>query len=140
MTQTNIKIQIPQGELTFRASRSAGPGGQNVNKLNTKITLFFNVAQSSYLSDWQKRRIAEKLAGRISSDGSIIIVSQRNRSQLANRIDAMEKLNLLLTNALKTNRSRKKTRPSRASIERRLVTKKKRGFLKKQRGAKIDMQ
>lgn len=132
-----INIQIPENELSFKASRSAGPGGQNVNKLSTKITLLFKVAESSYLTDWQKSRVAKKLINRISSDGTLIVTSQRHRSQLANRIDATEKLNQMLADAMKTKPPRIKTRPSRSSIEKRLKQKKQRSETKKFRSGKI---
>ncbi len=135
MPLSNIRIHIPEDEFIVKASRSSGPGGQSVNKLNTKITLFFNLAESGYLTDIQKRTILQKLSGRITSDGNIIISSQHSRSQLSNRIDATAKLNLLLSNALKPARPRRPTHPSRGSIERRLSAKRRRSHLKRLRSS-----
>jgi len=131
------EIQIPESELRFKASRSTGPGGQNVNKLSTKVTLLFNIEKSKYLTGWQKQLITKKLINRINSQGTLIVNSQRRRSQLANRIDAIEKLNQLLNDAVKKKPPRIKTRPSRSSIEKRLKQKKIRSQTKKFRSAKI---
>ena len=137
MIPPNSKIELPQDELAFRASRSSGPGGQNVNKLSTKVTVLFKISDSQYLSDSQKRLIAKKLVPRISSDGVIAVSSQKSRSQLDNRNDAIERLNQILTSALKVQKRRIKTTPSRGSVRKRLEAKKRRGALKSQRAKKF---
>jgi len=129
-------IQLPQEELVFKVSRSSGPGGQNVNKVNTRVTVFFDVASSTYFSDAQKKRILKQLASRASKAGVIHAVSQRHRSQKANRKAAVERLCLLLEEALRTRAVRKKTRVPRWAKERRLEEKKKRSELKRQRAEK----
>ena len=103
-------ISIPDGEVTFTASRSGGPGGQNVNKVSSKVTLAFHPGGSVALSDDQKRRIAERLATRINNDGILQVVSQRTRSQEMNRTDAIERFAELLRQALTPRRPRLKTR------------------------------
>ncbi len=100
-------------ELTFRASRSSGPGGQNVNKVNTRIELRFNVANSLLLSPEQKALLTEKLKNRISADGDLIIAAQESRSQLENKKIAIEKFYLLLQKAFAPQKARKRFRLSR---------------------------
>jgi ribosome-associated protein len=127
---------IPESELVFKASRSSGPGGQNVNKLNTRVTVLFDVAGSPSLSDEQKQQVLIGLSTRIDHSGILHVVSQKHRSQEANRRAAVERLQELVGNALKPKPVRKKTRPPRAARERRLQDKKQRGALKHQRTGK----
>ena len=133
MTKPKGKIRIPENELRFRTSRSAGPGGQNVNKLNTKVTVLFTPTASQYFTPAQKRLITKKLAGRIRLDGTIGVSSQRNRSQRANKLAAVERLTELIQNALKKPPLRKKTKPTISSVQKRLAAKKRRSLLKQQR-------
>jgi ribosome-associated protein len=126
-------IFIRDDELVFRASRSGGPGGQNVNKLNTRITLFFDVANCESFSDVQKRRILTRLSTRTDKNGVIRVVSQRFRTQKANRTAAVERLQQLLAGALKTRPVRKKTRIPFAVKQRRFEEKRRRSLLKQQR-------
>jgi ribosome-associated protein len=126
-------IFIREDELIFRASRSGGPGGQNVNKVNTRITLFFDVANCESFSDVQKRRILSRLATRADKNGLIRVASQRFRTQKANRRAAVERLQQLLAEALKTRPVRKKTRIPYAAKQRRLEEKRRRSLLKQQR-------
>ncbi len=107
-------------ELTFRASRSSGPGGQNVNKVNTRIELRFNVANSVLLSLEQKALLSEKLKNRISADGDLIIAAQESRSQAANKKIATEKFYLLLQKAFAPQKARKRFRLSREHKQKRL--------------------
>jgi len=127
------KTTIPESELAFRTSRSAGPGGQNVNKLNTRVTVLFDVAGSPSLSDEQKRRIRSRLSTRIDKRGVLQVVSQKHRSQEANRRAAVERLQQLLQDALKRRPVRKATTPTVGARERRLKKKKERSHLKRQR-------
>lgn len=126
-------IFITEDELVFKASRSSGPGGQNVNKLNTKITLLFNIAESGSFSDSQKNLLLKRLAGRVDNDGFIHVVSQKFRSQQANRIAAVERLQKLLAGALKVETIRKKTQATYASKQKRLEQKKRKSRIKSQR-------
>jgi ribosome-associated protein len=111
------------GELHYSASRSSGPGGQNVNKVSTKMELRFHVASSLVLTDEEKAIIAEKLASRINSAGELVLVSQTERSQLQNKEKVTEKFHALIIKALTPRKKRTPTRPSRASKEERLEVK-----------------
>jgi ribosome-associated protein len=133
MIKITDNISIRDDELIFKASRSAGPGGQNVNKVNTRITLFFDVSNCDSFSDVQKRRILSRLATRADKNGLLRIVSQRFRTQSANRRAAVERLQQLLADALKTRPVRKKTRIPYAAKLRRLEQKRQRSQLKRQR-------
>ncbi|HCO93193.1 MAG TPA: aminoacyl-tRNA hydrolase [Phycisphaerales bacterium] len=127
---------INNDELVFKASRSSGPGGQNINKVNTRVTLFFDVANCPSLSDWQKQRILARLATRTDKNGVLRVVSQKFRTQRANRNAAVERLQQLLTDALKTRPIRKKSKISYAAKQRRLEQKRRRSLLKQQRAKK----
>lgn len=112
-------------ELHFSASRSSGPGGQNVNKVNTRVELRFHVGSSLLLSEEEKALVLEKHAKKINSVGELILVSQTERSQLKNKKKVIEKFYLILTSALTPRKKRKPTKPSLASKEERLETKRK---------------
>jgi len=129
-------VLIPMGEFEFRYARSSGPGGQNVNKLSTKVWVFFNVNDCESLTEQQKKRITKKLATRIDKGGNIRVVCQRHRSQAANKQAAVLRLEELLTEALKKAKPRKKTKPTAASKERRLKAKKITSQIKNQRSKK----
>ncbi|MHC4545462.1 MAG: alternative ribosome rescue aminoacyl-tRNA hydrolase ArfB [Planctomycetota bacterium] len=136
MIEITDGVFISEEELVFKASRSGGPGGQNVNKVNTRVTLFFDVAGYDGFSNMQKQRILARLSTRADKDGVIRVVSQKFRTQKANRRAAVERLQELLRTALKTKPMRKKTKvPERARL-RRLEEKKRRSMLKKQRAEK----
>jgi ribosome-associated protein len=136
MIEITKDISINEDELVFRASRSGGPGGQNVNKVNTRITLFFDVAGCQALSDTQKQRILARLSTRADKDGIIRVVSQKFRTQKANRRAVVERLQELLRAALKTKPVRKKTKVPEWARLRRLEEKKRRSILKRQRAEK----
>jgi ribosome-associated protein len=136
MIEITDEISINEDELVFKVSRSSGPGGQNVNKLNTRVTLFFDVANCGSLSDLQKRRILTRLSSRADKNGVLRVVSQKFRTQRANRKAAVERLQQLLTDALKTRPVRKKSKVPYAAKQRRLEEKRKRSLLKKQRSVK----
>lgn len=107
-------------EFTFTASRSGGPGGQNVNKVSTKVELRFDVLHSIILTEKEKEIIQSKLFSKINSEGELILVSQSERTQLLNKERVIEKFYLLLTKALTPAKKRKPTRPSQAAKEKRL--------------------
>ena len=113
-----------ESELVVKAVRSGGPGGQNVNKVSTKIQLYFNVAQSQGLTDEERLRITQKLSSRISADGILTVHSDLTRSQLKNRGKAMSRLFELLEQALIVEKPRKVRRVPKAAVEKRLKAKK----------------
>ncbi len=107
-------------EFVYSTSRSSGPGGQSVNKVNTKVEVRFHIDSSECLSENEKKIIHKKLENKISSEGFIILTSQEERSQIKNRSLAEQKMLLLIKNALKKKKKRIPTRPSRKSVEKRL--------------------
>jgi len=133
MIEITAGLAIPEGELSFAASRSGGPGGQNVNKVATRITLAFDVAGSPSLTDEQKALIRTRLATRISREGVLRVVSQRHRTQGGNRRAALERFIELLRGALAEEVPRVPTRPHRASRDRRVASKKLHARLKESR-------
>ncbi len=112
-----------QREYKFSASRSSGPGGQNINKVSTKIELRFNIQKSALLDDTEKKIISERLSNRTNLEGELIIVSQTERSQFKNRERAIERFYQMLNKALKPEKKRIKTAPTQASKEKRLEEK-----------------
>jgi ribosome-associated protein len=133
MTSEDLKNRIPESEFLVLTSRSSGPGGQNVNKVNTKVEIHFNVQLSSGLSASEKELICKNLKNRINSAGELVVKSQSERTQLRNRKKAFEKLLFLLTAALIEKAERKPTAPSGKSKAERLNEKKKRSRIKKLR-------
>lgn len=111
-------------ELQISCSRSSGPGGQNVNKVNSKVEIRFDINASQVFSTEQKEILLIKLASRVNSEGILRVVSQKHRSQLSNKEEAINKLNAIILKALTPAKRRKKTNPTKASIARRLNDKK----------------
>ncbi len=138
MIEIKNNISISKEELVFRFSRSGGPGGQNVNKVNTRVTVLFDAANCKSFSGEQKRRILKRLTTRANKNGVIRVVSQRHRTQKANRAAAVERLGELLREALKKRSVRKKTAVPERAKQKRLEEKKRRSMLKKQRTLSID--
>ncbi len=129
----NPQVAIPVSELRYVFSRSSGPGGQNVNKVNTRVTLLFDLAACEALTDAQRSRVARRLTGWMGRDGVLRVVSSRHRTQVANRRAATERFVALLAEALVKPKPRIKTRVTRGAIERRLRHKAQRSQLKRQR-------
>lgn len=102
------------GELSFAASRSSGPGGQNVNKVNTKVTLKWDVVRSAIINEEQKALLIKKLASKLTTDGVLLVSAQEKRSQLQNKEEAMGKLDELLAKAFHKKKIRKPSKPSKA--------------------------
>jgi len=136
MIEITDKIFISKDELIFKTSRSSGPGGQNVNKVSTRVTLLFDVASCDSLSNVQKQRILERLATRADKNGVVRVVSQKFRAQRANRTAAVERLCQLLREALKTQPVRKQTKVPNYAQKKRMEEKKQRSLLKQQRAKK----
>jgi ribosome-associated protein len=133
MASDSIKTRDFSGELTYSASRSGGPGGQNVNKVSTKVELRFNIPESALLNDAEKERLLQKLANQINSAGELILVSQSERSQLKNKEKVTEKFYQLLDKALRVPKKRLRTAPTKASREKRLEGKKIQSQIKESR-------
>ncbi|MCX6249433.1 MAG: alternative ribosome rescue aminoacyl-tRNA hydrolase ArfB [Bacteroidetes bacterium] len=110
-------------EMVFSASRSSGPGGQNVNKVSTKVELRFNVVNSTLLTQDEKTLVMKKLGTRINQEGELVLVSQRERTQLKNKHSVIAKFNELLIKALTPRKKRKPTKPSAEVKEKRLEEK-----------------
>jgi ribosome-associated protein len=121
----NELIEHLKGELTFKTSRSGGKGGQNVNKVSSKVELDFNVMSSAFLSEEQKILLYKKLAARINKEGVLQVISQTDRSQLGNKEIAITIFKQLLQIAFKPEKKRKPTKPSKGAKEKRIETKKK---------------
>ncbi|MCL5997341.1 MAG: aminoacyl-tRNA hydrolase [Chloroflexi bacterium] len=129
----NESVRIPYADLTFRFTRSSGPGGQHVNKSETAVELLFDLANTPHLTDAERALAMQRLASYLDSDGVLHPVSQSMRSQLKNREDVVQRFVALLRQALIPPRRRRATRPSRAAHERRLARKRRIGEIKRQR-------
>lgn len=134
MTLTaQVKNKEVTNELEFSTSRSGGPGGQNVNKVNSKVSLRFDVPKSEILSEEDKAKISEKLANRMSNEGVLIITAQHSRSQLKNKEAAIAKFNELMEKAFQRKKIRRRTKPSKGAVQKRLTSKKIQSEKKKMR-------
>ena len=133
-----MAIRIPRQRIETRFSRSSGPGGQHVNKTATKAEIRFVVADADWIPAPVRRRLSEQESGRISKDGTLIVTSEKTRSQSDNLEDCFQKLAAMLARASVRPKTRKKTRPTRASKERRLEGKRQRASAKKQRSWRPD--
>ena len=137
MPQIRPDLNIPDQELSFTFSRSSGPGGQHVNKVNSRVTLWFDLEASPSLSDRQKARLRQRLATRINKEGRLWLVAFASRSQHANREAALVRFANLLSDALDEDRPRFATKIPRASRQNRLDAKKHRANIKGQSRRKV---
>ena len=133
MLTINDKISIPPREFEFSYSRSPGPGGQNVNKVNTKVTLRWNLQKSDSVDATFKQRIAKLYPRRINKEGELVVISHRYRDQGRNIADALSKLRELVLSATVIKKPRKKTLPGRAAKKRRLDNKRRNSEKKQSR-------
>jgi ribosome-associated protein len=132
----NESLSIPRSELDVRVSRSSGAGGQHVNKTSSRVEIFWNIRNSSAPTEEQRARLMEKLASRMTTDGSIRVVASDMRSQSRNRELAEERLAELIGRALIVPKRRKPTKPTRAAKEARLESKKRQSHKKRERSKK----
>lgn len=133
LLEIDESLTLPRAELTYRATRSGGPGGQHVNTSSTRVELTWNVDASPSLSEAQRARIREKLANRISGDGVLLLAASEHRSQHQNREAVTERFVELVRRSLIVPKARKKSRASRAAREARLHAKRRRSELKRSR-------
>ncbi|MBI85813.1 MAG: aminoacyl-tRNA hydrolase [Planctomycetaceae bacterium] len=129
----NRQIRVPLEEFEFRYDRSSGPGGQNVNKVNSKVTLRWSVVNSTSLPEEVRARLLQKFGGRITKNGEIVVASQRYRDQPRNQEDCLEKVRKMLEQVATAPKRRKPTKPTRGSRERRLKDKRVRSDTKRGR-------
>jgi ribosome-associated protein len=127
------RLTIPAGELALAFARSGGPGGQNVNKVSSKVELRWNPTTSAALTADDRTWLLEQLGNRLTNDGTLIVTSTATRDQLKNRDDAMSKLTLIVRAALERPKTRRATRPTRASKRRRVDAKRHRAEIKRNR-------
>lgn len=127
-------LVVPDAELQLEFIRSPGPGGQNVNKVATALQLRFDVARSTLLDEWTRARFATLAGRRLTRDGWLVLTAHRHRTQEGNRRDAFERLAELIAQARVRPKTRRATKPTRASKERRIEGKKQRTQVKRLRG------
>ena len=129
----NSRLRVPQDEFEFRFDRSSGPGGQNVNKVNTKVTLRWRITTSTSLPEFIRERLIQQNRRRITTSGDLLVTSQRFRDQRRNIDDCLEKLRNMLDEATVVRKKRKPTKATKGSRERRLKEKRARSESKQRR-------
>ena len=138
MTDDRVKYGSLDSELEFSFTRSSGPGGQNVNKVNSRVELRFDVINSRELSDEQKGIIIKRLKSRINNDGILFLSAQDDRSQLKNKEIVILRFYEIINKALRVHKKRVKTKPSKSSIENRLKEKRESSEKKNRRRKDFD--
>ena len=138
MLEVNPQLRIPLREIRFTFSRSSGPGGQNVNKVNTKATLRWPIMSSPSLSEEVRARLVKALGRRVTAGGDLLVTSQRFRDAGRNVADCLEKLADLLAPFARRVKARKPSRPGRSAVQRRLRHKKQRSERKQRRRTRPD--
>jgi ribosome-associated protein len=133
MRQRKITAELLGNELVITTSRSSGPGGQNVNKVNSKVTLLFDVQNSRALTDDEKNLIARKLSSRMTREGVLMLAAQESRSQNQNKEAVIEKFDQLVAKAFEKKKPRKSTKPSKVAVQNRIKEKKERSEKKQWR-------
>jgi ribosome-associated protein len=133
-----INPEILHSELAFQTARSGGKGGQNVNKVETKVELRFDIPNSQLLTDEQKKILIEKLSTRLTNENVLMLYHQTERSQWGNKEKVIEKFNVLIRKALQVQRARKATRPTLASQQERLKSKQRNALIKTLRKKNFD--
>jgi len=136
LVAVNDSLSIPRSELDVRVSRSSGAGGQHVNKTSSRVEIFWNVLESRALSEEQRDRLRSKLSSRLTTEGSVRVVASDMRSQSRNRELAEERLVELIRRALVVPKKRRATKPTKASREARLESKKRHSTKKAERRSK----
>jgi ribosome-associated protein len=131
--QRKIDSTLLSSEIKFQTSRSSGPGGQNVNKTNTKVTLRFDLANSFILTEEEKQILLLKLANRLTAYGELILNAQEKRSQLQNKEEVVKKFDTLMAKAFAKKKARKATKPSKTAVQKRIQNKKQHSEKKKWR-------
>lgn len=139
MTPEELSKRIPESAFRFITSRSSGPGGQNVNKVNTKVEVRLDILNSPYFTGEEKGLIIRKLGKRIHSGGELIVRSQSQRSQYKNKEKAISRMFLLLSEAITEDPVRSPTHPTKASVIKRLEEKRARGNIKRIRKKHEDL-
>jgi ribosome-associated protein len=129
----NQQLRIPRSELSFRFSRSSGPGGQHAQKSSTRVELLFDVTNSPSLTDTERARVLHRLSGYVDSEGVLRLASQSERSQWRNREEVVARFQSLLRDAMQRSKRRKPTRPTAASKARRRRDKQRRSEIKRTR-------
>jgi ribosome-associated protein len=125
------RLTIPAAELALAFARSGGPGGQNVNKVASKVELRWNPTTSAALTNDDRTWLLSRLANKLTTDGTLIVTSTKTRDQIKNRDDAMSKLTLILRAALDRPKARKPTKPTKGSKRRRVESKRHRSEIKR---------
>jgi ribosome-associated protein len=136
----NQTIPDLSSEFIFKTTRSSGPGGQNVNKVSSKVELYFDINASQILNDWQKTQLWEKQTNKISQEGIFKIVCQVDRSQLRNKELVVDKFYEILKKTFHILKARKATKPSKSAVNERIKEKKVRSNLKQIRNKNIDLE
>jgi len=138
MLVVNNQVQIPEAEFEITFARSGGPGGQNVNKVNSKAVLRWSVRNSAALPDAVRQRFLQRYAARLTNEGELLLTSQRYRDAPRNSQDCLDKLRAMLLAVANPPKRRRATRPTRGSVERRLKAKRKQSAAKQGRRMRGD--